>query len=128
VRFFTQRQKLRGSVCFALGFFMVISGYTFFGMIVESFGFINLFGYAARTDRLTVRGPDAAKRRFSDFFPAVIGFLRSLPVIGPILNAPGVNKVSGRRRAQQQSLPHRFFFFAQVVDWIGGSGRGQLPV
>jgi hypothetical protein len=69
VRFFTQRQKLRGSVCFALGFFMVISGYTFFGMIVESFGFINLFGYAARTDRLTLRGPDAANVDSATSFP-----------------------------------------------------------
>ncbi len=85
VRFFSQRRKLRGTVCFAAGFLLVLSGYTFVGVLVESFGFINLFG---------------------DFFPVVIGFLRSLPVIGPILSAPGVSK---------------------LVDWIGGGG-GSLPV
>jgi len=69
----------------AAGVLMVVSGFTFFGVLIEAFGFINLFG---------------------DFFPVVVGFLRSLPVIGPLLNAPGVSK---------------------VVDWLSGSG-GSLPV
>lgn len=67
------RTKLRGSLCFLVGFVLVLCKCTLMGIIVEMFGFINLFG---------------------DFFPALIGFLRRLPVIGTILNLPPVAKVS----------------------------------
>jgi hypothetical protein len=42
------------------------------GISVELFGFINLFG---------------------DFFPVVLGFLRQLPFIGPMLRAPYIAPV-----------------------------------
>lgn len=43
------------------------------GIIVEVFGFINLFG---------------------DFFPVVLGFLRQLPVVGSVLRGPYIGPVS----------------------------------
>ncbi|KAI9207030.1 vesicle transport protein [Polychytrium aggregatum] len=80
IAFFMRKQKILGTVCFIGGIFIVFLKWPVVGMMVELFGFINLFG---------------------DFFPVVIGFLRKMPVIGPILNLPGiaqiVNRISGTR-------------------------------
>jgi hypothetical protein len=78
--FFARKEKLRGTICFLGGIVMVFFKWPFFGMIVETFGFLNLFG---------------------DFFPVVITFMRQLPFIGTILSLPGirtvVDKISGSR-------------------------------
>merc|ERR1711939_1196522 len=42
--FFFTRVRLPGSICFFAGIAVVIYGWTFIGMIIEGFGFINLFG------------------------------------------------------------------------------------
>ncbi|KAJ3407286.1 hypothetical protein HDU80_009183 [Chytriomyces hyalinus] len=70
--FFARPQKLRGTVCFFGGIVLVFIRRPFIGMCVETFGFINLFG---------------------DFFPVAISFLRKLPIIGPVLNTPGIAKI-----------------------------------
>eukprot|EP00741_Cyanophora_paradoxa_P007278 tig00001095_g7041.t1 len=70
-KFFFQKRKLRGSICFFGGISLVLLGWTFFGMCLEMFGFLNLFG---------------------DFFPIAVAFMRRLPVIGPILSMPGVKQ------------------------------------
>ncbi|KAI9179064.1 hypothetical protein H9P43_005726 [Blastocladiella emersonii ATCC 22665] len=69
VAFFARKNKLRGTICFFAGVLMVFLRMPLLGMIVEVFGFINLFG---------------------DFFPVVVAFLRRMPLIGPLLSAPGV--------------------------------------
>ncbi|KAI7904183.1 vesicle transport protein [Cokeromyces recurvatus] len=69
--FFSRKEKLKGTVCFLGGIFLVISKYPILGFIVEIFGFLNLFG---------------------DFFPVVFGFLKRLPIIGPILSHPILQK------------------------------------
>lgn len=43
--FFARRQKLRGTVCFLGGILLVFCKWPFVGMVVETFGFLNLFGY-----------------------------------------------------------------------------------
>lgn len=45
VSFFVRPQKWRGSAAFFGGVALVLLKYTFIGMIIEFFGFINLFGY-----------------------------------------------------------------------------------
>lgn len=70
--FFMRRDRLRGSVCFALGATLVLFKWAKVGMLVEAFGFVNLFG---------------------DFFPYLVGFARRLPVVGPLMNLPGVRNV-----------------------------------
>ena len=43
--FFARKQKIRGTVCFLGGILLVFIKWPFIGMIVETFGFLNLFGY-----------------------------------------------------------------------------------
>jgi len=73
--FFARKQKLRGTICFLGGVMLVFLKYPFIGMIVETFGFLNLFG---------------------DFFPVVLTFLRQLPFIGTLLSLPYVRPVIDR--------------------------------
>jgi hypothetical protein len=49
--FFMRPAKMRGTIPFVIGIVMVLIGWTFFGMVFELFGILNLFGYviAART-------------------------------------------------------------------------------
>eukprot|EP00924_Labyrinthula_sp_SR-Ha-C_P015617 maker-scaffold_4-snap-gene-5.66-mRNA-1 protein AED:0.01 eAED:0.01 QI:53/1/1/1/0/0/2/1131/170 len=63
------RTKWRGLITFMGGVLMVLSGWGLIGILVELFGFINLFG---------------------QFFPVVFSVLRGLPIIGPVLSLPGV--------------------------------------
>lgn len=72
IYFFARKEKIRGTACFLGGILLVFLKWPFIGVIIEVFGFINLFG---------------------DFFPVVVGFLRRLPVIGNVLSAPGISKV-----------------------------------
>jgi len=44
-----------------------------FGMVIEIFGFLNLFG---------------------NFFPLVINWARHIPVLSTVLNLPGVSQVA----------------------------------
>lgn len=71
-RFFFQREKLRGSAFFLGGIIIVLYGWPVIGMVVEIYGFIQLF---------------------KGFFPVVINFLRRVPVIGNILMLPGISSV-----------------------------------
>ena len=43
--FFARKQKLRGTICFFGGILLVFFKWPFVGIIVETFGFLNLFGY-----------------------------------------------------------------------------------
>jgi len=73
--FFARKQKLRGTVCFIGGILLVFFKRPFIGMLIETFGFLNLFG---------------------DFFPVVITFLRQLPFIGTVLSLPYIRVVIDR--------------------------------
>ncbi|KAI8998330.1 Golgi Transport [Gaertneriomyces sp. JEL0708] len=68
--FFARKEKMRGTICFVGGVLLVFLRWPVIGMMVEAFGFVNLFG---------------------DFFPVIVGFLRKMPVIGTILNTPVIS-------------------------------------
>ncbi|ORY80009.1 Got1-domain-containing protein [Protomyces lactucae-debilis] len=78
--FFARREKLRGTICFLGGVLLIFIKRPFFGICIELFGFVNLFG---------------------DFFPIVLNTLRSMPVIGPALRAsyvgPLLDRIAGYR-------------------------------
>ncbi|KAL1501742.1 hypothetical protein ABEB36_007016 [Hypothenemus hampei] len=71
-RFFFQRHKIKGSIAFFGGIFIVLFGWPVVGMIFEAYGFFLLF---------------------SGFFPVAINFLRRVPILGMILNMPGISKL-----------------------------------
>jgi len=71
--FFARKQKLRGTLCFLGGIALVFLKWPFIGVIVETFGFLNLFG---------------------DFFPVILTFLRQLPFVGTLLSLPYISAVS----------------------------------
>ncbi|RKP25086.1 hypothetical protein SYNPS1DRAFT_29164 [Syncephalis pseudoplumigaleata] len=74
-RFFAQRRRIPGAICFFVGVAVVFLKWPIIGMLIELFGFINLF---------------------ADFFPYLISILRRLPLIGTILNAPGLRTLVDR--------------------------------
>lgn len=69
-KFFLKR--LRASVCFFLGIALVLAGWCITGIIIQGFGALNLFG---------------------NFFPMIARVLESVPVIGPIIQSPSVQKI-----------------------------------
>ncbi|KIY65835.1 Got1-domain-containing protein [Cylindrobasidium torrendii FP15055 ss-10] len=73
--FFARKQKIRGTLCFFGGILLVFFKWPFFGMILEAFGFLNLFG---------------------DFFPVVITFMRQVPFVGTALSLPYIRDVVDR--------------------------------
>lgn len=75
VRFFTRKERWRGIVCFLGGILLVLLRYPMIGMVIQSFGFLNLFG---------------------SFFPVAVAFLRQTPVIGNVLNLPVISEVVDR--------------------------------
>ncbi|GAB6033180.1 golgi transport 1B [Chamberlinius hualienensis] len=74
-RFFFQRHKIRGTASFFGGIIVVLLGWPLVGMIIETYGFVVLF---------------------SGFFPVVINFLRRVPILGTILNLPGIGGLMDR--------------------------------
>ncbi|KAI0062856.1 Got1-domain-containing protein [Artomyces pyxidatus] len=78
--FFARKNKLRGTACFLGGILLVFLKWPFFGVVLETFGFLNLFG---------------------DFFPVILTFLRQLPFVGQFLNLPyirtAVDRLAGSR-------------------------------
>jgi len=74
-RFFFQQHKLKATGFFVGGMFIVLLGWPMIGMLVELYGFFLLF---------------------SGFFPVAVNFLRRVPVVGSILNLPGIKSVADR--------------------------------
>ena len=74
--FFFQKDKRRGTICFAIGFFVILLfKRTIIGLFIEAFGFLNLFG---------------------DFFPMLLAAARRVPVLGSLLSMPGVKQFLDR--------------------------------
>jgi len=66
------RARVRGIVCFFLGFLLVLFRWAFVGILVELFGMVEMFG---------------------TFLPIVLSSLRSLPYVGTFFSLPVVGTV-----------------------------------
>jgi len=64
---FTRRDRIRGTICFFLGIALVLFKWGLIGILIEGFGFLNLFG---------------------NFLPTVLTVGRQIPGIGSILDLP----------------------------------------
>ncbi|KAJ9455509.1 Protein transport protein got1-like protein [Diplonema papillatum] len=65
--FFFDRKRFRPSVFFFSGVFLVLYGWVLIGLLLESFGAVNLFG---------------------NFVPLAYRVMKSMPVIGHLLSMP----------------------------------------
>ena len=96
-----QPKKARATITFGLGLFLVLVGHPFFGMILEVFGFLNLFG---------------------NLFPIVKVMLRTLPGVGNLFGGNGDSKKrkkrsydddgysdGGRRGRYEDDNPERYY-------------------
>jgi hypothetical protein len=76
--YFFQPKKSRATACLALGIFLVFIGSPVFGIILEIFGVLNLFG---------------------NMFPLVAVVMKQMPVVGALFGGGG----GGSRRAASSS-------------------------
>mmetsp|Transcript_19675 Transcript_19675/g.21891 ORF Transcript_19675/g.21891 Transcript_19675/m.21891 type:complete len:141 (+) Transcript_19675:41-463(+) len=84
LRFFMQRRKIKGTLCFLGGILLVLYGWALVGLAVEIFGFINLFG---------------------DFFPQILPFVRRIPYVGLIFDLPIIKQIADRIVHNGSGLP-----------------------
>ncbi|KRZ72078.1 putative Golgi transport protein 1 [Trichinella papuae] len=82
-RFFFQSHKIKGTVFFFSGIIIVLFGWPVVGMLVESYGFFSLFG---------------------GFIPTAVNFLRRIPIIGTILNLPGIKQIFDKFAPESKSM------------------------
>lgn len=75
IKFFFGPQKLKGSLFFFGGVFIVLFGWPLVGMLIEIYGFIALFG---------------------GFLPVAVNFLKRIPFLGTFLSLPGIKQIVDR--------------------------------
>lgn len=80
IRFFSRREKIRGTLLFFFGVTLVFFKFAKLGILVEILGGLSLFG---------------------QFLPNVVAFLRKMPFIGPVLSAPGITRVVDKLSGHQ---------------------------
>ncbi|TQS37922.1 hypothetical protein Golomagni_01584 [Golovinomyces magnicellulatus] len=80
--FFSRKHKIKGTAAFFLGLVLIILRWAFVGMCVELYGIVILFG---------------------DFINTFMGFVRNVPVVGPIVGVI-VQKMKGEGREQTLSV------------------------
>uniref|UniRef100_A0A7S2VZL1 Vesicle transport protein n=1 Tax=Eucampia antarctica TaxID=49252 RepID=A0A7S2VZL1_9STRA len=74
--YFLQPKKARATGCLMLGIFLVMVGWPVFGIALEIFGLLNLFG---------------------NLFPVLMVVLKQMPIVGNLLNS---NKNSGGKKSR----------------------------
>lgn len=76
---FTRSDRIRGTICFFLGLGLILFRWGMVGMVLEVFGFLNLFG---------------------NFLPTVLVVGRQIPFLSTILDhpvvAPTVDYIAGK--------------------------------
>jgi Got1/Sft2-like family len=94
VSYFVQAEKMRATTCLALGILLVFLGHPIFGIILEVFGLLNLFG---------------------NMFPILMVFVKQMPVIGPLLKGDNSSSNTASRNRERND--------DYYDDYGGGRGR-----
>ncbi|KAI5794455.1 Got1/Sft2-like family-domain-containing protein [Peziza echinospora] len=71
--FFLRKEKFRGSACFLVGVGLILAKFPLIGFVIELYGIFCLF---------------------SDVLGVAVGFVGSIPVVGPYLEGP-LNRITG---------------------------------
>ncbi|KAL4787157.1 vesicle transport protein [Aspergillus varians] len=77
--FFSRRQKLKGTVAFALGIMLILFRWPLTGFLIELYGLFILFG---------------------DFLVTIGQFVGNVPVVGPVVQRVLETLAGGRRNAE----------------------------
>ncbi|KAL5217058.1 hypothetical protein ABZP36_017742 [Zizania latifolia] len=80
MQFFTKPKNYKGTISFGVGFFLVLIGWPFFGMLLEAYGFVVLF---------------------SGFWPTLVVFLQRIPILGWIFQQPFITSFLDRYRGKR---------------------------
>lgn len=91
--YFLQPKKARATGCLMAGIFLVMVGWPIFGIALEIFGLLNLFG---------------------NMFPVAMVLLKQLPIFGTLLNKN--NNSSGGSRKQKKSSQYNDNYQDQDYD------------
>ena len=86
--FFLQPEKLRATLCLGIGIVLVFLGSPVFGMMLEIFGLLNLFG---------------------NMFPVLLAVAKTLPGIGPLLNNLTTNNNSNNKNSKSRDRTRNRF-------------------
>ena len=103
MRYFTQKSKLRGTIIFLMGFFLVFTGHPIPGLALEVFGFLNLFG---------------------NMLPMVGAMAKNLPFVSDIVGSSS-NRGGGRKRSSPSGRGRRRDDYNEDYfqeDYQGGGG------
>lgn len=79
--YFLSPKKARATACLALGIFLVFIGWPIFGIILEVFGLLNLFG---------------------NMFPFVMAIVKQMPIVGALLNGNNNGRAPSRPRYREE--------------------------
>ncbi|KAF1741818.1 hypothetical protein MXB_564, partial [Myxobolus squamalis] len=74
-------EKLKGTLCFLLGFVLVILKWSFIGMVLELIGIFLLFGHIISYFKI------------SGFIPIMLSFMNKIPVLGWIIDYLTTNNI-----------------------------------
>jgi hypothetical protein len=103
--YFIQPQKARATACLGLGIFLVLVGWPVFGIALEVFGLLNLFG---------------------NLFPVVLAVAKQMPIVGTILNSGGGGRPrSNNNYKSNQRGRDRYYEDEEDYYFEGSEGQQQ---
>ena len=101
--YFLQPRKARATACLGLGVFLVMVGWPIFGIALEIFGLLNLFG---------------------NMFPVLMVLLRQLPGVGSLLGDGGSGRRNNKSRRENDYYERDRDRYSEDRYEYGGDRRG----
>lgn len=106
VGYFWQPQKARATACLGFGIFLVFVGWPVFGIVLEVFGLLNLFG---------------------NLFPVVLAVAKQMPIVGTILNLGANNNNNNGDRNTKNSRRRERYYEEEEDDYYQDRSEGRRP-
>ena len=102
IQYFVQPEKLRATICLGIGLFLVFVGSPLFGIALEVFGILNLFG---------------------NMFPIVMSMIKQMPIIGTMLKS--TSNSSSRSNSNKRSRDNDDDYYSSNDSRRQPSSRNQ---